>query len=142
MSVDELVVGVAGRRWASLVGSGIVGGVDVCCLWPTEGSGAGSWRVSCSGAVLGPIGERVFGIQCGIGYPGGTINFGIFGDPGGSLNNGVIGCPGGTINSASLETQSSGVALASGKASGKVSALYLSQPPSLSSLASIRHNAS
>ena len=134
MSVDELVVGVAGRRWASLVGSGIVGGVDVCCLWPTEGSGAG--------AVLGPIGERVFGIQCGIGYPWGTINFGIFGDPGGSLNNGVIGCPGGTINSASLETQSSGVALASGKASGKVSALCLSQPPSLSSLASIRDNAS
>lgn len=138
MSVDELVVGVAGRRWASLVGSGIVGGVDVCCLWCTEGSGAGSWRGSCSGAVLGPLlvignGGRVAGIQCGIGYPGGTINGnnGIFGDPGSSLNNGVIGCPG-----------SSGVALVSGKASGKVSALCLSQPPSLSSLAPIRHNAS
>ena len=133
MSVDELVVGVAGRRWASLVGSGIVGGVDVSCLWSAEGSGAGSWRGSCSGAVLGPNGGRVAGIQCGIGYSGGTINGnnGIFGDPGDSLNSGVIGCPG-----------SSGVALVSGTASGKVSALCLSQPPSLSSLAPIRHNAS
>ena len=136
MSVDELVVGVAGRRWTSLVGSGIVGGGDVCCLWSTDGSGAGSWRGSCSGAVLEPMlvigdGGCVAGIHCGIGCPGGTISTGIFGDPGGSLNNGVIGYPG-----------SSGVALVSGTASRRVSALCLSQPPSLSSLASIRDNAS